>query len=159
MLGDVITAIVAGSSAGGVDYNVGALFGAGQFVASFVVGQCVFKSEEEIVFEKGIIYRDVGFYILSTFIMIGFAFQGDIYYYSAIIMLSAYVIYVLITVLSEKICASQNSYAELDSPVSPVSPRSPNSPISPQKQFELSNMKSDQHTIPIFIFKVCVFYY
>ena len=114
--GDVITAIVAGGSAGGVNYNVGALFGAGQFVASFVVALCILQSTSTIVFEKGIIYRDIGFYILSTQVTLCFAWQGAIYYYSAIILLSQYVIYVLVTVLAEKFCGSDNPYSELDSP-------------------------------------------
>jgi len=35
--GDVITALVAGSSAGGVSYNIGSLYGAGFFVCSIVI--------------------------------------------------------------------------------------------------------------------------
>jgi len=35
--GDVITALVAGSSAGGVSYNIGSLYGAGFFVCSAVI--------------------------------------------------------------------------------------------------------------------------
>lgn len=39
--GDFITAIVASDSQGGVSYNIGALFGAGLFVCSLVVGICI----------------------------------------------------------------------------------------------------------------------
>ena len=40
--GDVITALVAGDAEGGISYNIGALFGAGLFVASVVVSICIF---------------------------------------------------------------------------------------------------------------------
>ena len=40
--GDVITALVAGDTDGGVDYNIGALYGAGLFVCSMVVAICIF---------------------------------------------------------------------------------------------------------------------
>lgn len=39
--GDFITSIVASDSDGGVSYNIGALFGAGLFVCSLVVGICI----------------------------------------------------------------------------------------------------------------------
>lgn len=35
--GDVIVALVAGSSSGGVSYNIGSLYGAGFFVCSMVI--------------------------------------------------------------------------------------------------------------------------
>lgn len=40
--GDVITALVAGDTEGGVSYNIGALYGAGLFVMSMVVSICIF---------------------------------------------------------------------------------------------------------------------
>ena len=40
--GDVITALVAGDTEGGVSYNIGALYGAGLFVCSMVVSICIF---------------------------------------------------------------------------------------------------------------------
>ena len=39
--GDVITSLVASGSEGGISYNIGALFGAGLFVISLVVGICI----------------------------------------------------------------------------------------------------------------------
>lgn len=43
--GDVITALVAGSSAGGVSYNIGSLYGAGFFVCSMVIALTIFSVE------------------------------------------------------------------------------------------------------------------
>jgi len=39
--GDVITALVAGSSAGGVSYNIGSLYGSGFFVCSIVISMTI----------------------------------------------------------------------------------------------------------------------
>ena len=44
--GDVVTAIVASGSADGVAYNIGALFGAGLFVCSFVMSFTILKCPE-----------------------------------------------------------------------------------------------------------------
>lgn len=41
--GDVITALVAGSSAGGVSYNIGSLYGSGFFVCSIVISMTIFS--------------------------------------------------------------------------------------------------------------------
>ena len=46
--GDVITAIVASGSEGGIAYNVGSLYGAGFFVCSIVIAMTIFNSKEEI---------------------------------------------------------------------------------------------------------------
>lgn len=59
----MITALIAGSAEGGVSFNVGALFGSGQFVASVVIAICILISKEPLVFDKMIVIRDVGFYI------------------------------------------------------------------------------------------------
>ena len=96
--GDVITALVAGSSAGGVSYNIGALYGAGFFVCSMVITLTIFsmKKGDKLTVDKNTIYRDVGFYILSTLVTIVFAIQGMIYWYSAALFLVIYVIMVLV---------------------------------------------------------------
>ena len=46
--GDVLTAIVASDSKEGISYNIGALYGAGLFVLTFVVAMTIFKSTSEI---------------------------------------------------------------------------------------------------------------
>lgn len=41
---DVIVALIASASEGGVSYNVGALFGSGMFVASIVISITIYKA-------------------------------------------------------------------------------------------------------------------
>lgn len=101
--GDVITALVASDAEGGVSYNIGALYGAGLFVCSMVVAICIFKSEETIVYDKMIIYRDIGIYLISTFATAGFALYGYITWWSSCILLFLYVLLVLVVVITEQV--------------------------------------------------------
>jgi len=100
--GDVITALVAGGGSGGVSYNIGSLYGAGLFVAVCVVAICICQSTEPIVFDKMIIFRDVGYYILSTLITLVFAAFGFIYWWMPVIFLLVYVSLVVFTIVYEK---------------------------------------------------------
>jgi sodium/potassium/calcium exchanger 6 len=73
--GDVITALVASGEEGGVSYSIGAIYGAGLFAFTLVVALCIFQNKDkDIVFEKMIIFRDVGVYIIATIIVSLFAF-------------------------------------------------------------------------------------
>jgi sodium/potassium/calcium exchanger 6 len=101
--GDVITALVAGSEPGGISYNIGALYGAGLFVAAVVVPICIFKAPADIKFESSIIYRDIGVYIIATASTFLFAYLGTIEVYSAILMLAIYVGYVLSVIIAERL--------------------------------------------------------
>ena len=102
--GDVITAIISGSAPGGVSYNIGALYGAGLFVAAMVVAMCILGNKEQnfIQFDKWIIYRDVAFYILSTVVTIIFALVGYINILEAVILLVIYIALVLFVIIKEK---------------------------------------------------------
>ena len=97
--GDVITAIVASDAEGGVSYNIGSLYGAGLFVCSMVVGICILQSKEPMVFDKSIIFRDIGFYIGATVITIGLAFYKMITWWGTLILLGWYVVMVIVTVI------------------------------------------------------------
>ncbi|KRW99939.1 hypothetical protein PPERSA_12615 [Pseudocohnilembus persalinus] len=88
--GDVITAIVASGAEGGISYNIGALYGAGFFVCSMVICLTILASTEIIIVDKSTIFRDVGFYILSTVVTFFYAYQGKIYIWSAIFFLVIY---------------------------------------------------------------------
>lgn len=100
--GDVITALVSGSSAGGVSYNIGALYGAGLFVAIPVMCVCVLKAKDGIVYEPVIIFRDIGIYIFSTVLTLVFAAFGYIYWWMAVIFLVVYVVLVVAAVIIDK---------------------------------------------------------
>lgn len=100
--GDLITALVASGSEGGISYNIGALFGAGMFVCSVVVAICILQSDEDIVFDKMIIFRDVGIYLLSTVATIAFAIYGKITWWTSCILLALYVLLVIVVLVEEK---------------------------------------------------------
>jgi sodium/potassium/calcium exchanger 6 len=99
--GDVITALVASGTEGGISYNIGALFGAGMFVCAVVVAICIFQSEEEMVFDKMIIYRDIGIYWIATVATICFAWYGKITWWSSVILLLLYVALVVVVIVQE----------------------------------------------------------
>lgn len=107
--GDVITAIVASGSPGGVSYNVGALYGAGFFVLTLVVAFTIVFSPSEIVVDKSVIFRDIGFYILATLLTIFIAYQGQITWMSSLSLLLLYIVYVLVVVLQDWLISRQKN--------------------------------------------------
>jgi sodium/potassium/calcium exchanger 6 len=100
--GDVITALVASGSPGGLSYNIGSIYGAGFFVCSIVVAMTIFSSPNDIQLEANSIWRDVGFYILSTLVIIVFGVIGELTTMSAITMLACYCLLVVIVYIQEK---------------------------------------------------------
>ena len=99
--GDVITAIVASGSPGGVSYNVGALYGAGFFVLTLVVAFTIIFSPTPIVVNKSVVFRDIGFYILATLLTIFIAYLGEITWFTSLLLLLLYVFYVLVVVVQD----------------------------------------------------------
>ena len=97
--GDVITAIVASSSDEGISYNIGSLFGAGLFVVTVVIALTIKNSPNEIVLPKDVIYRDVGFYILATLLVIYFGLRKELSIESSLAMLCLYFLYVGVVVV------------------------------------------------------------
>ena len=85
--GDVITAFVASVDEGGLEYNIGAIFGAGMFVCSVVVAATIFLSKEDIQLEPSSIWRDVGLYILATLTIVVFAIVGTLSWISSLILI------------------------------------------------------------------------
>jgi hypothetical protein len=55
--GDVITALVAGSSAGGVSYNIGSLYGSGFFVCSIVISMTISNRQRILIHIKSLCYK------------------------------------------------------------------------------------------------------
>lgn len=97
--GDVVTAIVASGSPDGVDYNIGALYGAGLFVTTIVVGITIINAKTGVQLEEMSIWRDVGFYILATIVMIIFGAFGTLHLYDGVILLSLYIVLVILVVI------------------------------------------------------------
>ena len=115
--GDVITSLVASGSEGGISYNIGALFGAGLFVISLVVGVCIVQSEEVLVFDKRIIFRDIFLYMVAGVLTILFGVYGWITWWTSLILLGLYVVLVLTVIIDDAISTSvevENKYSELE---------------------------------------------
>lgn len=89
--GDLFTAIVASGTENGVFYNVGCLFGAGLFCCCVVVAGAIFLNDEQVKFDKMIVFRDISFYIVATLVVIVFGIYGRINLLSAIILIGLYV--------------------------------------------------------------------
>lgn len=96
--GDVITALVAGDSKEGVSYNVGALYGAGLFVISFVIAKTIENSPSDIIVESEILWRDIGFYLIAVIVTILLGISGKITVWDSLLLLFIYVAYVLVVV-------------------------------------------------------------
>jgi sodium/potassium/calcium exchanger 6 len=89
--GDLITAIVSAESEEGVNYNIGALFGAGLFVISIVLTFTIKNaSEKPIKVDPECIYRDVLMYILGVLTVIAIGIYGWITWWTSVIMLLEY---------------------------------------------------------------------
>lgn len=105
--GDFITALVASGSEGGISYNIGALFGAGMFVCSVVVAICIFQSEDGIDYDKMIIFRDIGIYLVATVVTIGIAFYGKITWWTSVILLLIYLMLIIVVLVEERYFTEQ----------------------------------------------------
>ena len=99
--GDVITALVASDSEGGISYNIGSLYGAGLFVCSFVVAFSIFGSKKKILVNEDTIYRDIAMYIFATLLTMAFALYGYLTWWTSVIMLLAYVVLVIIVLIQD----------------------------------------------------------
>lgn len=97
---DVIVALIAGASEGGVSYNVGALFGSGMFVATFVISVVIFKAPKDrfLRCDPTLVKRDLIFYIFSALCIFAFGVIGKIYVWSASLMLGIYVVLIICVV-------------------------------------------------------------
>lgn len=68
-----------------------------------VICLTIYNSTEVIKVDKATIFRDVGFYILSTIVTIIYAYQGLIYTWSAILLLVIYFLMVLAVYIQDKL--------------------------------------------------------
>ena len=86
--GDIITAFVAAGSPDGISYNIGSLYGAALFVSSTVIAFTILqnKSGIPITVTRKILYRDIGFYIFGTIIILVIGYTQIIYWWSNIVL-------------------------------------------------------------------------
>ena len=115
--GDVITAFVASVDKGGLEYNIGAIFGAGMFVCSVVVAITIFLSETDIQLEPSSIWRDVGLYIIATLTILVFAMIGTLTWVSAVILILQYIMLIVIVIVQERLSGNdENSQDNEENP-------------------------------------------
>jgi len=100
--GDVITALVASGTSGGISYNIGALYGAGLFCMSIVIATTIKNSKVAIQLSKEAIYRDVGLYLVATLFTIFFAILKVLTVLTSFVFLALYVTLVLIVLYQDK---------------------------------------------------------
>ena len=101
--GDVVTAIVASGSTDGVAFNVGALFGAGLFVCTFVMTFTIYGSTvKPIIVDRNTIYRDILFYIIATLFVISCGIYGKLTIPTSCIMLLIYIALVVTVYIQDK---------------------------------------------------------
>jgi sodium/potassium/calcium exchanger 6 len=95
---------VASSTPGGLNYNIGSLFGAGVFVTTLVVGLTILNSGDAgVQLAAPSIWRDVGLYIVATLTIIIFGAIGELGVVAAIILLCLYAVLVIATYILEKL--------------------------------------------------------
>lgn len=97
--GDVLTAIVASESKDGISYNLGALYGAGLFVLTFVIAMTILNSTEEIKVPKALIYRDILVYIIASILIICIGIYGELNVMNSTLLLVLYVLLVIIVLV------------------------------------------------------------
>ncbi|CAD8100363.1 unnamed protein product [Paramecium primaurelia] len=100
--GDVLTALVASSYPGGIDYNIGATMGAGFFLCSIGVYLITKTSKSQIKMEPVHFWRNVGFQIISIFVIMVFGVIGQISYFSSISLTVLYLILVSLVYYQER---------------------------------------------------------
>ena len=113
-LGDIITAVVASGTDEAVSYNTGSLFGSGLFVMTVVVYFCVRNLEKSIKLPKGIIYRDIGIYIVSTVFMIYCAYKGEITIVDSLVLIALYCVIVITVLIEDKRGGGDSNVPYLD---------------------------------------------
>ncbi|CAD8070686.1 unnamed protein product [Paramecium sonneborni] len=100
--GDVLTALVASSYPGGIDYNIGATMGAGFFLCSIGVYLITKTSKSQIKMDPVHFWRNVGFQIISIFVIMVFGVIGQISYFSSISLTILYLILVFLVYYQER---------------------------------------------------------
>lgn len=110
--GELITTMVAGDMEGGISYNIGHIFGSGLFIASVLLPLCGLVLKSDLVYSKTIIFRDVGFYLLTISVILAFALGGEITWVKSSILLGIYVLMVLATVFKDILTAHSEKKKE-----------------------------------------------
>ena len=90
---DVMVSFSAGGiDSDGISLSLGALFGAGLFVCTFVYGYCVILCDNNLKVKPNETGRDIIFYIIGNCMIIFFCYLGTITWMWAIIYMSIYLV-------------------------------------------------------------------
>ena len=93
---DVITAIISAGTEGGINYNIGGLYGAGLFIGGLVMPMCIIWSKTGWAhYGMDMIIRDILIYAISIPMMMLFAYDGEIQWYEALLMILVYIFMVI----------------------------------------------------------------
>lgn len=85
-----------------MSYNIGALYGAGFFVSTLVIGITIINSKSFIVMKPYFVWRDLFFYIFSTFVIIMFGIIGEFSLFNSISLLLLYFVLIIIIIIQDK---------------------------------------------------------
>ena len=100
---DVLSSLSAAGKAGGELISLGSLYGGFIFSACLVVSNVVWNSEKgEIKIPKYATLKELGFYLMSIFMIIGFGFRGKTGYLFIGCYLALYAVYIVCSVVFEK---------------------------------------------------------
>jgi len=98
---DVLASFAAsGTGSDGIFLSMGAIFGAGLFVTTFVFGRCI-QICKSLKVKHEEVGRDIYFFIITVLTLFGFAFNGRISLVLAIIYTFLYVVYVTVVLRVE----------------------------------------------------------
>ena len=93
---DVLASFAAsGTGSDGIFLSMGAIFGAGLFVTTFVFGRCI-QICKKLTVKHEEVGRDIYFFILTVLILFAYAIYGKITVYLASSFIILYVVYVAI---------------------------------------------------------------
>ena len=85
----------------GISLSLGALFGAGLFVCTFVYGYCVIICDNHLVVVPNETGRDIVFYIVANCMIIWFAYLGEITWMWTLIYIGLYFVFIFYVLFVE----------------------------------------------------------
>lgn len=83
--------------------GIGTIVGSAVFNILFVIGMCALVSKTVLDLTWWPLFRDVTFYSVDLILLIGFFYDGEIYWYEALVLFFGYIAYVLFMKYNEHI--------------------------------------------------------
>ena len=98
---DVLSSLSAAGKAGGELISLGSLYGGFIFSACLVVSNVVWSSPGDIKLPRYATLKELGFYLLSIFVVIGFGIRGKTGYLFIGVYLAVYAVYIVASIIAE----------------------------------------------------------